>query len=338
MQKLLENFMSLEMRHLRVVAAIAEEGSVTRAGGRLHLTQSALSHQLHDAEEQLGRPLFERRSKKMVLTAAGERLLRSARSVLEELGRAERDIQRDSSEPRGVLRLSTQCYTAYHWLPPRLKIFQKKYPGVDVQLVVEATPHPFGALLEEKIDLALAWMPVRNRRIAYTPLLRDEMVVLVPPGHRWAAKPFVAAEEFAGEDLIVYPPKEESSVLLQFLNPAGVTPRRVREVSLTEAVVSLVKAGMGVAVLTKWAVAPQLASGELKAVRLTRDGFYREWSVAQLKNNSAPEYVGEFIRVLAGNPIHLPVAKARGKRGVARKSERATSQLRDKGKRRSTRG
>ena len=111
--------MSLEMRHLKVVAAIAEEGTVTRAGTRLHLTQSALSHQLHDAEEQLGRLLFERRSKKMVLTPAGERLLRSARSVLEEMDRAEKDIQRSSAEPRGVLRLSTQCYTAYHslWRP-----------------------------------------------------------------------------------------------------------------------------------------------------------------------------------------------------------------------------
>ena len=106
--------MSLEMRHLKVVAAIAEEGSVTKAGMRLHLTQSALSHQLHDAEEQLGQPLFERHSRKMVLTPAGERLLRSARSVFEEIERAEKDIRVTSSEVRGVIRLSTQCYTAYH--------------------------------------------------------------------------------------------------------------------------------------------------------------------------------------------------------------------------------
>jgi DNA-binding transcriptional LysR family regulator len=95
----------------------------------------------------------------------------------------------------------------------------------------------------------------------------------------------------------------------------------VREVALTEAIVSLVKAGMGVAVLTKWAVAPQLASGELKAVKLTREGFYREWSVARLKNKSAPAYVEEFIRVLAGNPIHLPLPKAREKKARGRKAQ-----------------
>jgi len=309
--------MTLEIRHLKVVAAIAEEGSVTRAGTRLHLTQSALSHQLHDAEERLGRPLFERRSKKMILTPAGERLLRSARAVLEEIEQAEKEIQVSSNQVRGVLRLSTECYTAYHWLPPRLKIFQKKYPGVEIELVVEATPHPFEALLEERLDLALVWCPVKNRRIAYTPLLRDEMVVLVPPGHRLAAKPFAVAQDFAGEDLIVYPPREESSVLLQFLNPARVAPRRVREVALTEAIVALVKGGMGLAVLQKWSVAPELASGELRAVRLTRDGFYREWSVAQLKSKSAPPYIAEFIRILAGNPIHLPMPSPSSRRGTA---------------------
>jgi len=305
--------LSLEIRHLKVVAAIAEEGSVTRAGNRLHLTQSALSHQLRDAERHLGRPLFERRSKKMVLTPAGERLLHSARHVLEEIQRAEKEIRGASSEPRAVLRLSTECYTAYHWLPPRLKAFQEKFPEVEVELVVEATPHPYGALLEKKIDLALVWAPVRNRKIHYTPLFRDEMVVIMRPGHPWAAKSYVSPRDFAGEDLIVYPPREESSVLLQFLNPAGVVPRRVREVALTEAVVSLVRGGLGVAVLAKWAVAPQLASGELRGVRLTREGFYREWFAARLGSKSTPAYVDEFIRLLGVHPMHLAPAKQRAK-------------------------
>jgi LysR family transcriptional regulator for metE and metH len=333
------------MRHLKVVAAIAEEASVTRAATRLHLTQSALSHQLRDAEELLGRPLFERRSRKMVLTAAGELLLRSARSVLDELDRAEKEIQRSGSAERGLIRLSTQCYTVYHWLPPRLKIFQKKYPAVDVQLVVEATPHPFEALLDGKLDLAIACYPVRNSKIEYTPLARDEMVVLVPPHHPWAAKPFVNPQDFAHEDLIIYPPLEESSVLLKFLNPAGVVPRRIREVMLTEAILELVKAGMGVAVLARWAVAPQLTSAELRAVRLTRDGFYRDWSIARLKPHAsrsssetqhtgvrtprihpgAPAYLDEFIRILVGHPIHLPVPLPRAKRAVARRQPNSSA-------------
>src|SRR5207302_3552899 len=107
--------MHLEIRHLKLVAAVAETGSVTRAGNRLHLTQSALSHQLRDAEEQLGAPLFERKNGRMILTSAGDRLLQTARAVLTELDRAESDIQKngDSAKnakgPTGLLRISTQC-------------------------------------------------------------------------------------------------------------------------------------------------------------------------------------------------------------------------------------
>src|SRR6266478_8744066 len=113
--------MHLEIRHLKLVAAVAETGSITRAGNRLHLTQSALSHQLRDAEEQLGVPLFERRNARMFLTPAGERLLQAARTVLDELARAEKEIQKCNGDgaAKGVLRLSTECYTVYHWLPPR---------------------------------------------------------------------------------------------------------------------------------------------------------------------------------------------------------------------------
>ena len=174
-----------------MVAAIAEAKSVSRAANRLHLTQSALSHQLRDAEAILGRPLFERRSRKMVLTFAGDQLLRSARQVLDEIDRIEMEIRHSSMNPETVLRISTECYTVYHWLPSKLKLFHQKYPDVEVQLVLEATTHPLEALLEETLDIAISWNPVRTRKIQYTRLFRDEMVVLVPPGHRWASRAFI---------------------------------------------------------------------------------------------------------------------------------------------------
>ena len=116
----------LEIRHLKLLAAVAEEGSVTEAGRRLHVTQSALSHQLRDAEEKLGAQLFMRLGRKMVLTAAGEKLLESAKRVLDELRTAETQIEGLNGATRGVIRVSTECYTCYHWLPPVLKRFHAK--------------------------------------------------------------------------------------------------------------------------------------------------------------------------------------------------------------------
>src|SRR5438309_11055600 len=132
--------MHLEIRHLKLVATVAETGSVTRAGNRLHLTQSALSHQLRDAEEQLGAPLFERKNGRMILTSAGDRLLQTARAVLTELDRAESDTQKNGDSatnakgPTGLRRISTQSHTPHHWFPPRLLIFAKTFPGVPARL------------------------------------------------------------------------------------------------------------------------------------------------------------------------------------------------------------
>jgi LysR family transcriptional regulator for metE and metH len=317
---------NLEIRHLKLIAAIAETGSVTRAGDCLHLTQSALSHQLRDAEEQLGVPLFERKSRKMTLTAAGKRLLESARTVLAELDGVQKEIQSRGVASQGLIRLSTECYTVYHWLPERLKMFQQKFPEVEFQLVVEATDNPFGALLDGKLDLAIACCPIRNRRIHYTPLFEDELVVIAPPGHRLAGQKYAAPKDFAGETVFIYPPKEDSTLLHEILAPAGIWPRRVHEVTLTEAIIEMVRGGLGLAALARWAVAPQLASGALVGVPLTERGFRRTWSAAQLRDRHAPAYLQEFIRLLAAHPISAGVSlrKAASMKSPARRPAKAS--------------
>lgn len=307
--------MNLEIRHLKLVTAIAETGSVTRAGNRLHLTQSALSHQLRDAEEQLGVPLFERKSGKMTLTAAGERLLQTARTVLGELERAETEIQKDGTVAKGLIRMSTQCHTVYHWLPPRLSFFQRQFPEVEVQLVIEATNNPFEALLEGKLDLAIVSEPIRNRRIRYLPLFEDETLIAVPPGHRLSNQTCAAPEDFVAETILLYPPKEDSTLLMKILEPAGIRPRKIREVTLTEAIIEMVIGGLGIAALPKWTVAPQLASGALIGVPLKPPGCRWTWSIAQLREKRTPAYVQEFISVLAKRPLYAEFSpKLRGRK------------------------
>jgi LysR family transcriptional regulator for metE and metH len=306
--------MSLEVRHLKLVAAVAEEGTITRAANRLHLTQSALSHQLHDAEEQLGTPLFDRTSKKMKLTGAGERVLLSARTVLEELHRVEHDIESRATPIRGEVRLITQCYTACDWLHSCLMHFMKTYTNVDVKVVVEATQNPFVALLEEKLDLAIICSPVRDRRIEYTPLFSDEALAILAPGHRLAQKPFLTAEDFAGETLLVYPPKEESIILTNLVAPGGLALRAVQELTLTKAMLELVKAGTGITALSRWSVAPQLEEGSVVAVPITQEGLWRDWSVARLKRKNTPAYITEFLRVLTVTKLHGKMSLAAARR------------------------
>ena len=282
---------------------MAQDGSVTKAAHRLHLTQSALSHQLKDAEAEFGTLFFTRLNKRMILTTAGERLLRSANLVLDEMSRVEEEIRQLTLNREGVLRISTECYTCYHWLPPLLKIFNTAHPRVDVRIVVEATHDPHRALLNGEIDLALVSSPVRNGKLNYKPLFQDELAVITSNDHPLASRPFVRAEDFTSEHLIIYSAPEGNQAVQQVLAPAGVTPRKVSNVQLTEAIVEMVKAGVGIGILAKWAVSPQIAAGTLRALPLTGKGLHRRWCAATLKSNSAVPYLNDFVRLLADNPV-----------------------------------
>src|SRR4051794_4218893 len=129
-----ENSMDLDVKHLRLVAGIADCDSMTGAASQLHLTQSALSHQLREIEARFDTPFFLRVGRRMVLTAAGRRVLESARRILDDLGRAEQDIRLIADDSAGLIRVCTQCNTGYGWLPRLLGAFARKHPRVAVNI------------------------------------------------------------------------------------------------------------------------------------------------------------------------------------------------------------
>src|SRR5215813_8362246 len=161
--------MALDTRHLRLLHAIVAEGGVSAAARKLHLTQPALSHQLRAAEDELGVRLFDRINKKMVLTPTGRRLLDRSRPILQELDAAEKELRLSPSAPPAI-RISTECYTCYHWLPARLQLFRETLPDADVQIVVEATHHPLPVLLEGRLDIALVANPRKHCRLEFRSL------------------------------------------------------------------------------------------------------------------------------------------------------------------------
>src|SRR5258705_6231396 len=147
--------MELEVRHLRLVRAVAAFGGLTSAGRELHLTQSALSHQLRDVETRLGTALFLRVGKRMVLTSAGERLLQSAGEILDTLERTEDAIRGLAGGRHGRLRVSTGGYTEYHWLPEVLKAFRISCPHVDLQIVAAANGEAVQLLVDGHLEVSV---------------------------------------------------------------------------------------------------------------------------------------------------------------------------------------
>ena len=185
-------------------------------------------------------------------------------------------------------------------------IFAEESVEVGAQNVAEAIEIHDGDAAGEPcgdLDVAIVCDPRRNRKIRYTPLFEDEMVVIVSPEHRMAGKPYAEPEDFTDETLLLFPPKSESSLLNEVLTPAGIAPRRIQDLTLTEAIIDLVRGNLGVAAVARWAAAPQLASGAVVGLRLTADGFHRNWAAAQLRSKSAAPYLDEFVKVLAQLPL-----------------------------------
>jgi LysR family transcriptional regulator, regulator for metE and metH len=290
----------LEVRHLQLVAGIADAGSMTRAAERLHLTQSALSHQLRDIEARVGTAFFTRLGRRMILTAAGRRVLETARRVLGDLERAEEDLRRIAGHGGGAIRVCTQCNTGYHWLAPLLGVFQRKHPGVEVHVAADATANPVDALLEGRIDLAILIDPRPDRRFRLRPLFSDEMVAIVAKGDPLARRRWVSAEDLAAQHLLLYTSARQDSFVFRYvLDPAGLTPARVSFIMLTEAMIELARAGRGVGIIPRWSAQRAIAGGAIVAIPITRRGLRRQWSAATLAAQDDPPYMHDFIELLA---------------------------------------
>lgn len=301
--------MELEVRHLRLVAEIADAGSMTKAAVRLCLTQSALSHQLRDIESRLKTAFFLRLGKRMVLTAAGQRVLDSARRVLDDLGRAEEDLQRLAGHTDGVIRVCTECYTGYHWLPPLLATFNRRHPRVTVNVMADATDRPLDALLEGHLDLAILTSTVKDRRIQQRPLFPDEMVAIVATGHPLARQSWISPQALATQHLLLYASSpDESFTFRNVLAPAGLTPARVSFIMLTEAMIEMAKAGIGVGVLPRWSAHAAIAARSVVPLSITRRGMRRQWTAATLKAQQVPPYLTDFIDLMVERA--LPARRA----------------------------
>jgi LysR family transcriptional regulator for metE and metH len=289
----------LDSRHLRLVAEVARTQSVTRAADRLHVTQSAVSHQLREIEARLGTPLFHRSGRRMVPTPAGAHLVQSAARVLEEIDRAESAIGQLARHDAGEFRVCTQCHTGYHWLPPLLHAVRRRFPKVEVRIAPEHTDHAIGALLDGKIDLAILNGDPKDSRLRLQPLFQDEHALIVAPGHPFAKRAFVTAEQISRERLFLYSRSLDDALIVQsVLRPARLEPGDVTLIRLTEAILEMVKAGLGVSVLPTWSIEPAIESGLVKAVRITKAGVFRRWDAATLAAAAPSPFLDYFVKEL----------------------------------------
>jgi LysR family transcriptional regulator for metE and metH len=265
--------------------ALSASGSTAAAAPLLHLTQPAVSRAVLALEDKLGVQLFERSAQGLVATERGQRLLASAQRVLGELVALEQQVR--AAPPRAQrLRIVCQCYTAYHWLPSVAQGLRASFPGIDLSLALEHAKDPAAALEAGAIDVALVVSAdVKGPHVEVKPLFADEVVFVLAASHALAKKRTLTLDDLLQTRLLssVNTSPEESQRFMQHVLGRRKERLKFTHIPLTEAMLEVARAGMGVAVLSEWIASPHLARGDLVARRLARGPLQRPWRIAWRK-------------------------------------------------------
>lgn len=288
----------LEIRHLETLSAIRDGGSLQEAAERLHLTQSALSHQLRDIETRLGTPLLNRRTRPARLTTAGLRVLALADEVLPRLRSTERELQRLAAGRTGRLHLAIECHSCFQWLMPALDAFRAQWPDVALDLSAAFSFAPLPALVRGDLDLVITSDPQALEAVTYLPLFKFELVLAVSESNPLAASKYIVPEQLHDQTLITYPvEKQRLDVFTDFLDPADVEPATIRKAELTPIIAQLVASNRGVAALPNWALTEYLNQGWLRVCHLGPQGVWRTLYAAVRSEDTDATYIEAFLSV-----------------------------------------
>jgi LysR family transcriptional regulator for metE and metH len=285
---------ALEIRHLAMLVALAETGSVTQAAIKLGITQSAVTHRISEAQRRLGVTLVKKVGRRIFLTPAAERLHELAMRTLTDIERVEREVAAEHGEARHLVRFGQAVYSRYRWLPGFLKRFEQALRDIELDLVARATFQPLQTLYDGAVDVLSVSGPAgSSAAFEWIHLMCDPLVVILPPGHRLAERKRIRAAEMSEERFIVHSKAREPGFEWQALDlPKGLSLRHAMEVEVPEAIIDMVEAGVGISLLPRWIVEPELASGKLIARPLEGEALWTDWWAVIRAN----EHVGSATR------------------------------------------
>jgi DNA-binding transcriptional LysR family regulator len=243
----------VELRHLRYFVAIAEELHFGRAARRLHLSQPPLSMQIKALESNLGTQLLTRTRKRVELTAAGAMFLREARDILARVEQAAAVARRAGRGEIGELAIGFVTTADYNVLPRVLSEFRAQHPGVRLALREATTDAQLRELAEQRIDLGFVLAPIHDEGLVTRPLLSEPLVAALPAGHPLAqGRKRLSLARLASAPFILFPRHMAPGLyddVVGFCRRAGFIPRVEQEAVQMQTIISLVSAGLGVALI-----------------------------------------------------------------------------------------
>ncbi len=295
----------MEIRQLQYFVAVAQTRHFGRAAERLHMAQSPLSQAIRQLEAQLGATLFDRTTRRVELTPAGEALLLDAERILGSIEAAQTRVRLVGAGRTGLLRVGATGLAAYRQLPQLARIATRELPGLELRFEPDLlTPAQEQALQEDRIDLAVLRPPLRRAGLASRLVARERLVVAVPQSHRLAGDEPVRLAELRDEDFVGYgvPDSVVDGAVTQACLSAGFLPRRVHAAAQTSILLTLVAAGLGVAVLPEAALALRVQGVQLIPVA---DEVSIDLAIAWRREDPSPA-LARLLRALEANGFTTP--------------------------------
>lgn len=286
----------MEIKYLKLIKTIAEEGNIANSSQKLFLTQSALSHQLKELEKQLNFKVFHRSKNKWELTEEGTELYKLSKTVLKNIDDTFKNIEHLKLGSSGNIKVSTECYSFYQGLPLFIQKMGVLYPQINVDLILEATHKPIDKLISNEIDIAItSTKPTNNSLISYE-LFSDEVYAIIHKENPLNNLKYIEASQFSNLHLIIHSyPLETVSVFEHFLKPNNITPKQVSAIPLTEVSMEMINTNFGITCMPKWALKNLKISKNLNFKSLGKKGLKRTHYLVIRKSDIDKKYINDFI-------------------------------------------
>lgn len=308
----------MDLRQLEILQAIAETGSFTASGRKLHVSQSAISRQILLLEDELGEPLFLRVGRQVRMTPAAESLVQLGQRVFLDVRETVGAITDRTRELRGTLRLSGGMTVCLYVFPPLLKHLRRVHPHLDVRLTVALAGRSVQEIRGGRVDAGLLTLPVEETDLVTVPALREELLLVTAPTHQMAKRRKVLARDLTGLPFVLFEMGSATrKVIDQFFAAQSIEPTIVMDTENVEIIKAMVKTGLGVGIVPYQAVAREVRAGQLFCARIDGHELVRETGWVYARANRVPRIVDELLLAFGAIRDKLRLAPRGRADGVA---------------------
>jgi len=286
----------MDFRQLEILQAIAETGSFTACGRKLHVSQSAISRQIALLEEELGEPLFLRVGRKVRMTPAAEALVQLGQRVSQDVRDTVASVTDRTREMRGTLRLSGGMTVCLYIFPTLVKQLRRSHPKLDVKMMVATAGRSVEEIRAGHVDAGLLTLPVEEADLVTMPVLREELLLVTMPGHPLAKRKKIAPQDLAGEAFVAFEAGSGTRrVIDRFFLSENIEPNIVMETENVEIIKAMVKTGLGIGIVPYIAVAREVRARQFFVTRIAGHELFRETGWVYPRANRTPRIIDELL-------------------------------------------